>query len=167
MYNDHMNKVMVLLFALFLLIPSIWAGVPGKKQLLSPSETMKVLETIKGTAIVFGEGDKEIHTFIDPYCSMSQRYLSFIFKKKDVMFKRYKIYLYLYELPRKKSQEMIKTILSSEYQNIALKQVMIEKEKLDLDDDGDAEEIMEEISEAAEKIGVFKRPYILINGKAK
>ena len=162
-----MNKVMFLLFAFFFLALSMWAGVPEKKQLLSPAETLEVVESIKSTAIVFGESDKEIHTFIDPYCSMSQRYLNFIYKKKKVMFKKYKIYLYLYELPRKKSNDIIKTILSSDYPKIMLKQVMIEQEDVDLEDDGDAEEIMEEISEAAEKIGVFKRPYILINGKVK
>ena len=158
---------MFLLFAFFFLALSMWASVTEKKQLLSPAETLEVVESIKSTAIVFGEGDKEIHTFIDPYCSMSQHYLNFIFKKKKVMFKKYKIYLYLYELPRKKSKDVIKTILSSDYPKIMLKQVMIEQEDVDLEDDGDAEEIMEEISEAAEKIGVFKRPYILINGKVK
>ncbi|RLA71117.1 MAG: hypothetical protein DRG24_05890 [Epsilonproteobacteria bacterium] len=151
----------------FMLVSSVYSVETHLKQLLSPEETLKVIETIKERAIVFGEGDKEIHTFIDPYCSMSQRYLNFVFKKKSVMFKKYKIYLYLYELPRKKSKEMIKTIISSEYKEIVLKQVMINNEKIELDDDGDAEEIMEEISEAAEKIGVYKRPYILINGKAK
>ena len=162
-----MKKQLSILLLFLLFASSLWSGEPDKKQLLSPEETLKVIETIKGTAIVLGEGNKEIHTFIDPYCSMSQRYLNFIFKKKDVMFKKYKIYLYLYELPRKNSSEMIKTILSSEYQDIMLKQVMIENEKIDFEDDGDAEEIMEEISEAAEKIGVYKRPYILINGKAR
>jgi len=162
-----MNKLIIFLLPFLIFTTAGWSGIPEKKQLLSPEATLQVIDSIKGTAIVFGEGDKEIHTFIDPYCSMSQRYLSFIFKKKKVMFKKYKIYLYLYELPRKKSKEIIKTILSSEYKKIMLKQVMLDKANVDLEDNGDVDEIIEEINEAAEKIGVYKRPYILINGKVK
>lgn len=162
-----MNRVMNLLIPLIIFATLGWSGVPEKAQLLSPEETLVLLEDIKESAIVFGEGDKEIHTFIDPYCSMSQRYLRFIFERKEVMFKKYKIYLYLYELPRKRSKEAIRTILSSDYQQIMLKQIMLDHADVPPEDNGDADDIMEEISDVAEQIGVFKRPYILINGKVK
>ena len=83
------------------------------------------------------------------------------------MFSKYTFHFFLYELPGKNSSEIIKTILSSEYKNTTLKAIMIDHEDIELDDDGEAGDIVHDIADAAKKIGVFKRPYILINGKVK
>jgi hypothetical protein len=84
------------------------------------------------------------------------------------MFKKYKIYLYLYELEGKHSEQTINTILSSEYKNTILRSVMLNKEDIILEDTNDeAAESVHKIAEVAKKIGVFKRPYIMINGKVK
>ncbi|WP_372998379.1 hypothetical protein [Sulfurimonas sp.] len=138
-----------------------------KKQLLSPEATLEVLEVLKEHAIVFGSGKDEIHTFIDPYCELSQRYISFMFKKKDRMFKKYKLYFYLLELKGKDSSQMISTILLSDNKEDLLKSVMVNHDGVEEDGEADASEIIDVISDAAKKIGVFKRPYIIINGKVK
>ncbi|MBA3025827.1 MAG: hypothetical protein FP820_05385 [Sulfurimonas sp.] len=162
-----MKKILFILISLFF-IASLYAKTPEKTQLLPPSDSLALLETIKKNAIVFGDGDKEVHTFIDPLCSMSQLYLKFLFDKGDVMFKKYKIYLYLYELDGKHSEQTINTILSSEYKNTILRSVMLNKEDIILEDINDeAAESAHKIAEVAQKIGVFKRPYIMINGKVK
>jgi len=165
-----MKSIKILIFSLLIVFgQNIFAAHPAKKQLLSPQKTLEVLEGIKQYAIVFGEGKKEIHTFIDPYCSVSKRYLKFVFQKQNVMFKKYKMYFYLYELPRKKSLLMIQNIIDSEYPNTMLKSSMVNEDELILEeiDEEDVDTIIEQISIAAEKIGVFKRPYIIINGKVK
>ncbi|MBU1927418.1 hypothetical protein KKG77_00285, partial [bacterium] len=131
-----MKKILFILISLFF-ISSLYAKAPEKTQLLSPSDSLALLETIKTKAIVFGDGDKEVHTFIDPLCSMSQLYLKFLFDKSDVMFKKYKIYLYLYELDGKHSEQTINTILSSEYKNTILRSVMLNKEDIILEDIND------------------------------
>lgn len=136
-------------------------------QKLSPQETLKVLEGLKDKAIVFGEGESEIHTFIDPYCELSQRYLSFIFAQQERMFKKYKFYFYLYELPGKNSSQVIEQILSLELKDVALKSVMLQHQQLCETGEGDSQEAINSISGAAQTIGVFKRPYIIINGKVK
>lgn len=162
-----MTKVF-LAFYFILFVPFLSAEQHFKTQLLSPADSLVLLETIKKDAIIFGDGEKEVHTFIDPLCSMSQLYLKFLFEKSDVMFKKYKIYLYLYELESKNSKQTINTILSSEYKNTMLKSVMINKEEIILEDLNDeTAEHIDKIAEVAKKIGVFKRPYIMINGKVK
>jgi len=142
------------------------------KQLTTPKETLLLLEELKDDAIVFGNGKKEIHSFIDPKCSVSQRYLKHLIRKKKKLFKRYKIYLYLYELKRKKSANIIQNIFDSDFPDILLKAIMVDKNiKLsEFDEDLDDEDInskMERINQVAKKIGVYKRPYIITNGRGK
>lgn len=162
-----MKKTLALFF-ISLCVPFILlAKAPVKAQLLSSEETLKVLDSMKHNAIVFGNGENEIHTFIDPYCELSQRYISFIFKKKDRMFTKYKFYFYLYELQGKNSSHIISTILSSEYKQTILKSIMVDHSPVEINEDDDAYEVIDEIKEAARTIGVFKRPYIIINGKVK
>jgi hypothetical protein len=142
----------------------------NKKQLTSPKETLKLLETIKSEAIVFGEGKREIHSFVDPLCSMSRRYMKFLFKNKKRMFKKYKVYLYLYELKRKNSKNIIKNIYDSEeYAGLMLKEIMLNNAKIDLYeiDDDFIEDKITKIEKVAKKIGVFKRPFIIANGRGR
>lgn len=162
-----MKKALILFLISFFLPLCLWGAMPEKAQLLSPLETLEVLKELKPHAIVFGDGESEIHTFIDPYCEMSQRYLSFVFEQKERMFSKYKFYFYLYELNGKNSSLVISTILSSEFKDVALKSVMFSHEDLPLEDNCETQKIIHKISEVANKIGVFKRPYIIINGKVK
>ncbi|MBU0720581.1 hypothetical protein KJ877_04515 [bacterium] len=162
-----MKKLFSLLF-LVLLLPLVLLSQPvNKKQLLSPQDTLKVMESIQKYAITFGEGKNEIHTFVDPYCELSQRYMAFIFNKKERMFSKYTFHFYLLELRGKDSSDIITTILSSEFKEISLKSVMINHEDLEDEESMESQEAVESIKKAAQKIGVFKRPYILINGKVK
>jgi hypothetical protein len=160
------------IFVAILIILTTSSLEAKQKQKTSPRETLKLLNEIKEDAIVFGKGRKEIHSFIDPKCSMSQRYLQFIFKKKRKLFKRYTIYLYLYELKRKNSGNMIRNIFDSDYPETLLKSIMVnnyipfEEIEEELDDD-DIEERVFRIEEVAEQIGVYKRPYIITNGRGK
>jgi hypothetical protein len=160
-----MMKLQYLFFSLLVAV-SLYADVK-KKQLLSPQDTLKELSALKKYAVVIGNGPKEVHSFIDPYCELSQQYLKFIYARNAVMLKKYTIYLYLYELQGKNSSQMIDTILSSEYQETMLKSVMIAHEDVLNQSDDEAEEAVEAIAHSAQKIGVFKRPYIIINGKVK
>jgi len=136
-------------------------------QLLTPEETLKTLETLKPYAIKIGHGPKEVHSFIDPYCELSQMYVKFVYEREETMLEKYTIYLYLYELPSKHSAAMIETLLESRMPETMLKAVMLSHQDVPLESSGDAEDAVAAISEAAKQIGVFKRPYIIINGKVK
>jgi len=161
-------KPMIISLILFICMPIyIWGDIPIKKQLLTPEQTINELKKIKAKAISFGSGKNEIHTFIDPHCELSQRYLAFVFKKKEQMFAKYTFYFYLNELKGKDSAEIILSILSAPYPAIALKTIMLQHGDINIQEDDNTQDIVDEIEESAKLIGVFKRPYIIINGKVK
>ena len=137
------------------------------QQLLSPDETLSVLEKIKSYAIVFGEGKREVHVFIDPYCSVSQHYLSTLLKSPEQRFKKSTYYFYLYELKSEDSKEAIQTILGADNKKEMLKAVMVDEDIFFMDEEHDVEAQINEITKAAQQIGVYKRPYIIIDGKSQ
>ena len=145
------------------------AGAPKEKQLVSPELAIELLETIKDSAIVLGNGKKDIYVFIDPLCSMSQRFLKLIYKRNNKIFSEYTIYFYLYELKSKKSKKHILNILSAESNERMLRAIMLGKEEFDLKDieDEKSQRSFDQIADVARQIGVYKRPYIMINGKVK
>jgi hypothetical protein len=153
---------------LFFCMTSLFAA-PQAKQLLSPEGTMKLIETIKSDAIVLGNGEKEVHVFIDPLCKMSQRYLKLLYKRHKQIFPDYTIHLYLNELKAKKSKKHILNIIHSQSKEKMLCDIMLGNKSpiLQRIKNGDTKDIFQKISQVAKEIGVYKRPYILINGKAK
>ena len=144
-------------------------GVEKEKQLVSPKVAMELLQTIKGDAIVLGSGSQEIHSFIDPLCMMSQLYLALIYKHNKKLFAKYTIYLYLHEIKSKKSKKHILNIMSAAIQEKALLAIMLDKKEMDLKDvdDEKSDKAFDRIADVARRVGVNKRPYIMINGKAK
>lgn len=160
-----MKRTILLLFSLTLLL----FADPAKKQLLSPQETLNVLDGLDRDAIVIGHGKKVVHAFIDPLCPLSQMYMRHLYEHRDRMFEKYSIHLYLLELHGKHSGGLIRNILASDRPEEILKCVMVNHDPYVPEPVKSApvEETVQEITRAAEKIGVYKRPYIIINGKAK
>lgn len=162
--SNLFSNTLFLLFALFL-TPHLHAIEPQEpQQLLSSAETLVVIEKIKPYGISFGNGKREVHVFIDPYCSVSKYYLSTIFEKRERNFKKSTYYFYLYELKSKDSREIIEVILSADDKEETLKAVMLDND-IFFDKERDVKDEVNAIAEAAQKIGVYKRPYVLINGK--
>jgi len=155
-------KKVLLITALFLF--QLYALEIEYKQLLSPKETMLHLETIKKHAIVFGKGEQEVHVFIDPYCPFARKYLTLLLDKSDKNFEANTYYFYLYKLKQKDSQEAIQTILSAKDKRAILISIMVDDDFF-IDENANVEAKIDVISDVARKIGVNKRPYILVNGK--
>ena len=155
-----------LLCCLFLLFA--YAEPPG--QTPPPEVVEGVLGGIADTAIVMGHGPKAIHSFIDPKCEMSRRYMAFV-TKSPAMMERYTYYFYLLELKRLDSAGYIGYIFESPDPEKVLSAIMLSDLKPDEAQEylpGEQTEArMERIIEAAKAIGVYKRPYIIYNGKAK
>jgi hypothetical protein len=160
-----MGRVVLLILVSFVVL----VAQPSAHQLTSPEETLVLLEEIKGEAIVIGSGPKEVHSFIDPYCSMSALYIQHLLKNQERMRDKYTVYLYLYELKRKNSVAMIENIYDAEDKLALIKQVMVEKQTMQVERIGDVDidEKIAHIAKVAQKIGVFKRPYIITNGKGQ
>ncbi|MGB5965718.1 MAG: hypothetical protein WBF77_00190 [Sulfurimonadaceae bacterium] len=164
--SNLFSNTLFLLFALFL-TPHLHAIEPQEpQQLLSSAETLVVIEKIKPYGISFGNGKREVHVFIDPYCSVSKYYLSTIFEKRERNFKKSTYYFYLYELKSKDSKEIIEVILSADDKEETLKAVMLDND-IFFDKERDVKDEVNAIAEAAQKIGVYKRPYIIIHGKVQ
>ncbi len=152
----------LLLSSLFLF--QLYAVEPEHKQLLSPKETMLHLETIKEYAIVFGRGEQEVHVFIDPYCPFARKYLSLLLEESEEKFRKNTYHFYLYKLKQKDSTEAIQTILSAEDKQKILVNIMVHDDFF-IDENIDVEVKIRAIADVAKKIGVNKRPYILVDGK--
>lgn len=144
-------------------------ALPKEKQLVSSEVAINLLENIKDYAIVLGYGEQEVHTFIDPLCLMSQRYLKLLYKRKKKIFAQYTIYLYLHEIKSKKSKKHILNIINAKSSENMLRAIMLHEESYILKDriDQKNKNIFNDIARVANKIGVNKRPFIMINGKAK
>lgn len=157
-----------MIMILFLLGTSLM-GVQKEKQLVAPNVTIELLETIKDNAIVLGSGKQEVHAFIDPLCFMSQLYLALIYKHNQKIFAKYTIYLYLHEIESKKSKKSILNIMSAESDEKMLRAIMLGKGDFDLKDikDEESKRTFNKIADVARRIGVYKRPYIMINGQVK
>lgn len=142
---------------------------PIEKQLVPPELAVKLLATIKGDAIVLGTGKIEVHTFIDPLCKMSQRYLSLLYKRNHKVFSQYTVYLYMHEIKSKKSKLHILNIIDSKFPEKMLGTIMLKKDMSGLESmySGRARRTLDKIAKIANEIGVYKRPYIMINGKVK
>jgi len=152
----------LLLTSLFLF--QLYALEPEYKQLLSAKETMTHLKMIKEHAIVFGRGDQEIHVFIDPYCPFTQKYLTLLLENSQQKFKENTYYFYLYKLKNGDSTEAIQTIMSAENKKEMLLAIIIDDDFF-IDENIGVEAKIAAIALAAKKIGVYKRPYILVEGK--
>lgn len=157
-----------IIIILFLLVTSLM-GVEKEKQLVPPDVAMKLLDTIRENAIVLGHGKQEVHAFIDPLCMMSQIYLALIYKHNKNIFAKYTIYLYLHEIKSKNSKKFILNIMSAESSERMLRAIMLDKEEYDLKDieDEESEKNLNKVADVARQIGVYKRPYIMINGQVK
>jgi len=152
----------ILVTSLFLF--QLYAVEPEHKQLLSPKDTLLLLETVKEHAIVFGRGDQEVHVFIDPYCPFTQKYLALILENAQQKFKKNTYYFYLYKLKNGDSTEAIQTIMSADNKKEMLIAITIEDDFF-IDENIGVEAKIRAIADVAKKIGVNKRPYILVNGK--
>ena len=152
----------LLLTSLFLF--QLYALEPEHKQLLSAKATLLLLETIKKHAIVFGKGEQEVHVFIDPYCPFAKKYLTLLLEKSEQKFEENTYYFYLYKLKQKDSKEAIQTILSAEDKREILIDIMVNDDFF-IDENRDVEAKIHAIADVAKKIGVNKRPYILVDGK--
>jgi len=160
---------MKFILTVFILLFTSLMGAQKEKQLVQPDIAIKLLETIKDNAIVLGNGQIEVHAFIDPLCPMSKRYLDLLYKRNNKIFSKYTIYLYLHEIKSKKSKKHILNIMSAESRETRLRDIMLSNKKFDLTKANDEKSIniFKKIAEVANKIGVYKRPYIMINGKVK
>jgi hypothetical protein len=149
------------------IVSTLFSAQLQMQQRLSPQATKQILESIKPYGIVFGNGEREVHVFIDPNCPVSRQYVTSLFDHHQKRFKENTYYFYLYKLKDQDSAEIIQTLLGADNKPQMLKAVMVDDEIFLPEDEPSVDKIVDKIREAAEAIGVNKRPYILIDGEKR
>ncbi len=131
---------------------------------ISAQEHQKLLDSISKHAIRLGDGPDKVFVFIDPLCPKSQMYISSISKDKEAHHEK-SFYIFLYELKRFNSEELIFYIYQSEDPYKALIEIMVQKKEPDLFDlkfSQETDRKIEMISKAAKTLHIKRRPYLLL-----
>lgn len=158
----HTAKISAFWAALFVFILSAH-GACAHGADLSIQQKKTLLEPIEKHAMVYGEGNKKVYVFVDPKCPHSRDFLSMI-NENAKMRSIYKYYIFLYELKRFKSHNLIASIYTSPVPLQRTLEVMVAQKEVPADYPGDpkVEEKIGDIAHVADEIGVFKRPYLII-----
>lgn len=130
---------------------------------LSTSEITALIRPLEPLAIEYGTGETKAYVFVDPKCPHSRDFLSMI-HDNEKMQSRYHYYIFFYELKRFHSHNLIGTIYASASPLQTTLDVMAGgkeiKERKTVSSKITAR--IATIEDTAEKIGVNKRPYLII-----
>ena len=127
-------------------------------------KTMALLQSIKGEAIVLGTGKTDVYVFVDPLCPHSRKFMTMV-SHNEKMLTKYKYYIFLYTIPRLKSQDVVAAIYASDKPADALVKIMVRKQTLQTCAPGPAGQTVSDIATVAATLDVYKRPYIIVAGQ--
>lgn len=115
-----------------------------------------------------GSGPVKVHVFIDPLCPHSRNFVEMV-AESEKMRSRYSYNFYLYTLPRLHSEAMVATIFGADNPLALLLKVMVQREDVaTIEHESDAvRRKVEAIEAVAEKLDVYKRPYMIMVKKPK
>jgi hypothetical protein len=137
----------------------------SKKHVRLPyDETMALLQSIKGEAIVLGKGKTEVYVFVDPLCPHSRKFMTMV-SRNEKMLTKYKYYIYLYSIPRLKSEATVAAIYASGKPADVLLRVMVGKEGLKTEMPAAVCKPAADIAAVAKVLDVYKRPYLIVAGQ--
>lgn len=131
-------------------------------------QSLPLVQAIESSAVRMGDGPVKVYAFVDPMCPHSRNFVEMI-AESEKMRTRYSYYFYLYTLPRLHSEAMVATIYDNDNPKELLLDVMVrhkvvpEKETTD----GSVFQKIRAIATVAEKLDVYKRPYIIMVKKPK
>lgn len=120
-----------------------------------------LLQSIQGDAIYYGNGEKRVYVFLDPLCKYSRKFISTV-AKNSKMLSKYRYYIYLYGIPRLHSSNAISAIYMSQNRIKTLLDIMIKKHTYSAIADTLTHNRVNRIALVAEKVGVNKRPFLMI-----
>jgi hypothetical protein len=155
----HIMKTIWLLLVLFL--PACTVAEASKK----PAVVLPLLEPLKSDAIEIGEGMKDAFVFVDPKCLKSADFLDAI-RENATLRKQFHYYIFLYDMPQVPSAEVINAVYSAPSPKDAMFTYMLKRKRLSQETNrtpAAAQERIKRIKNAAERIGIDKTPYLIVN----
>lgn len=159
-----MKNYGTIIFLFFLFVIPIFANEPLISKKKAPlSIALPLLESIDQHAIILGTGPIHMYAFIDPVCPRSREFVSMIVES-DKMRKRYTYHFFYYELKRFNTKGLIANIYTQEEPLVMMKRVMIDKEEIPSLKSFSlkVQREIDEISAVAEKLDIYKRPYLFV-----
>jgi len=158
-YTYFMIKAFIL--SLCLITTLLFANEHKEHTHLSYELSLSLLQTIDDDAIVIGTGKKVIYVFLDPLCPHSRKFMSMI-SKDPKMISKYQYHLFLYSIPRMKSTDVVSSVYLSPTPAETLLQIMVEDKIQYEKGNATTQAKVDRIDTIANKMDVFKRPYIFI-----
>ncbi|MGD9969341.1 MAG: hypothetical protein AB7S65_02690 [Sulfuricurvum sp.] len=152
---------MKFLLSLILTVLFALGDEPEEHPKLPLQQSLPYLRSIEHNAIIMGEGAIKVYVFIDPNCPNSRNFISLI-DENGKMRSKYTYCFFLYELKRFHSSELIAKIYSSSHPLETLKRVMIHDEIPSNESNPAVLDKISQIAKVAEKLDVYKRPYIIM-----
>lgn len=123
-----------------------------------------LLDSITKDAIKIGTGKNfTAYVFLDPLCQYSRKFLTKITTDKELQ-KKKTYYVFLYRLPIFESDKLIDYIYQSKDNLKTIKEVMVEKKPVNLDNfklDLSTYFKVQAVAKVGKKIGVTRRPYVI------
>lgn len=127
-----------------------------------PYETnIKSVRSIQQDAILYGEGNKDVYVFIDPWCQYSRKFISMV-TDNPVMLAKYRYHLYLYGIPRLHSQNAIAAVYRAKDPLKRLLKIMIYDDKTTAPLTPLVQAKISAIKTIAGQLNVNKRPFLII-----
>lgn len=151
---------------LFALLCIVTLSFSQQHKHVSYEKAYPLLQQIDDKAILLGEGEKDVYVFIDPLCRYSRKFLKNVLSH-EMMLKKYRYHLFMYEIPRLHSQALIYAIYHQKKKRQSLIYVMVENGNLKTEESRYPEETetVQAIADVARQLGVFKRPFIIVSQK--
>ena len=149
-----MKKIAVSFLFVVALLGGEYTPIPYK-------ELYPLLKSIDKEAILMGSGKRDVYVFIDPLCRYSKKFMKLTVSNPQILHK-YRFHLFLYEIPRLHSLETINAVYGAKDRLQTLKEVMLKNRVLRSEQNLS---VSQEIANVAQRIGVFKRPFIIVSHK--
>ncbi len=158
------------LFLILLLLTTSHANPPlVEKKKLPLAQSLPLLQTITKHAISIGSGKTDVYVFVDPKCPRSREFITLISNNKKMQ-SLYHYKIFLYELKRFRTKEIIRSIYSSHNPKKTMLDFMTVKKVPTIKRSHPNKKIdakIHAINKIAQKIDVYKRPYLVLVKKRK
>lgn len=155
------------LLPLLLFCLPLQAATTAKQPSKPLAELLALLQPLEPDAMELGSGPVDVYVFVDPQCPHSREFVAFI-AESDKMRRRYRYHFFLYELKRFHSAGVIAAIYGAADPLRAMLRHMTQgKAVVSVKASAATQAKIVRIAEAAETIGVNKRPYLILNKPPK